>query len=173
MTHDPATPDEPLDFTKLEGLLKDVRFTMFTTRAEGRLRSRPMTTIKTDDVGHLWFLTDRDADVAKDVREEPSVGLAYADNGASTYVSVSGQAALSEDRARIEELWNPAMRAWWEGPDDPKIVAIDVRVLGAEFWDGPNSRIARLVSIAVSAATGREFEGGEHGELEVGDKAHA
>ncbi len=59
------------------------------------------------------------------------------------------------------------MRAWWSGSDDPKIVAIDVRVDAAEYWDGPNSRIARLAGILVSAATGKEYEGGEHGELEA------
>ena len=67
MPDDPTKPDQTDDFGKLEALLKDVRFTMFTTRVDGRLRSRPMTTIKTDDVGRLWFLTDRDADIAQDV----------------------------------------------------------------------------------------------------------
>ena len=167
MPDDPTKPNET-DLGKLESLLKDVRFTMFTTRHEGRLRSRPMTTIKTDDVDRLWFLTDRDADIAEDVRRDPSVGLAYADNGSSTYVSVSGHATWVEDRARIEQLWNPAMRAWWSGPDDPKIVAIDVRVDAAEYWDGPNSRIVRLIGILAAAATGREFEGGDHGEIEAG-----
>jgi general stress protein 26 len=162
---DPTKPDQTDDFGKLEALLKDVRFTMFTTRADGRLRSRPMTTIKTDDVGRLWFLTDRDADIAQDILREPSVGLSYADNGSSTYVSVSGHATWSEDRRQIERLWNPAMKAWWSGPDDPKIVAIDVRVDAAEYWDGPNSRIVRLFAILAAAATGREFEGGEHGEV--------
>ncbi len=171
MPDDPTKPDQPLDFAKLQELLKDLRFTMFTTTGEGRLRARPMTTINADDIGHLWFLTDRDAEVAQDILRDPSVGLAYADDGSSTYVSVSGSAAWSEDRRRIERLWNPAMRAWWSGSDDPKIVAIDVRVDAAEYWDGPNSRIARLAGILVSAATGKEYEGGEHGELEAGSEA--
>ena len=155
------------DLGKLVELLKDVRFTMFTTRVEGRLRSRPMTTLNADTSGSLWFFISADATTLDQIAADPSVGLAYADNGKGTYVSVAGDATVRDDRAKTRELWNPAFKAWFEGPDDPTLNLVEVRIREAEYWDGPDSRIARLIGIVAAAVTGDEYDAGEQGEIEV------
>ena len=155
------------DLGKLVELLEDVRFTMFTTRVDGRLRSRPMTTLKADTSGSLWFFVSADATTLDQIAADPSVGLAYADNGKGTYVSVAGDATVRDDRAKINELWNPAFKAWFEGADDPDLNLVEVRIREAEHWDGPDSRIARLIGIAAAAVTGDEYDAGEQGEIEL------
>ena len=108
------------DLDQLVELLEDVRFTMFTTRVDGRLRSRPMTTLEADTSGSLWFFISADATTLDQIAADPSVGLAYADNGKGTYVSVAGDAVVRDDRAKVRELWNPAFKAWFEGPGRPE-----------------------------------------------------
>jgi general stress protein 26 len=155
------------DLGKLVELIGDIRFTMFTTHADGRHRARPMTTLKSEPDGSLWFLGNRGSELIDEIAADPSVGLTYADAGAGTYVSVSGSAAAREDRARIKELWNPILNAWWDGPDDPAIQLIEVRVEAADYWDDQNNRLTRMIGILAAAVTGDEFDEGEIGSIEV------
>ena len=54
---------------------------MFTTHAGDRLRSRPMTTIETDDQGEtLIFLANDGSELLDDIGRNPAVNLAYSDN---------------------------------------------------------------------------------------------
>jgi len=155
------------DLDKLVELLEDVRFAMFTTRVEDRLRARPMTTMAADSSGSLWFFISADADTLAEIAADPSVGLAYADNGKGTYVSVAGDAAVRQDQAKVRELWNPAFKAWFDGPDDPNLRLVEVRIAAAEYWDSPDSRVARLIGIVAAAVTGDEYDAGEQGEVEL------
>jgi general stress protein 26 len=155
------------DLDKLADLLHDVRFTMFTTRVDGRLHARPMTTMEADTSGSLWFFISADADTLDEIAVDPSVGLAYADNGKGTYISVAGDAALRDDPAKVRELWNPAFKAWFEGPDDPNLRLVEVRIRAAEYWDSPDSRVVRLVGIVAAAVTGDEYDAGEQGTIAV------
>jgi general stress protein 26 len=155
------------DLDKLAELLEDVRFAMFTTIAEGRLVARPMTTMQTEPDGRLWFFISADADTLDEIAADPRVGLAYADNGKGTYVSVSGRARVVDDRAKVEELWNPAFKAWFDGSDDPNLRLVEVTIERAEYWDSPDSRVQRLVGIVAAAVTGDEYDAGEQGEIEM------
>ena len=155
------------DLDTLVELLDGVRFTMFTTRVEGRLHARPMATMAADTSGSLWFFISSDATTLDQIAADPSVGLAYADNGKGTYVSVAGDAAVRQDPAKVKELWNPAFKAWFEGPDDPTLNLVEVRIREAEYWDGPDSRIARLIGIVAAAVTGDEYDAGEQGTVEL------
>ena len=48
-----------------------------------------------------------------EVGREHHVCVAYANPDDQIYVSVSGAAQISRDRQKIEELWNPAYKAWF------------------------------------------------------------
>ena len=132
-----------------------------------------MTTLEADTSGSLWFFISADATTLDQIAADPSVGLAYADNGKGTYVSVAGDAVVRDDRAKVRELWNPAFKAWFEGPDDPNLNLVEVRIREAEYWDGPDSRIARLIGIVAAAVTGDEYDAGEHGEIDTPATASA
>ena len=160
-------PEQPADLAKLTEMLDGVRFTMFTTRSEGGLRSRPMTTLETDAAGSIWFFGTQDSDLTDEIKADPQVVLTYADNGAGRYVSVRGIATPRDDRAKVKELWNPIHKAWYEGEDDAKLQLIEVQIESADYWDGPKSRLVRMASIVAAAVTGREYGAGEEGEIKV------
>ncbi|MBS0446199.1 MAG: pyridoxamine 5'-phosphate oxidase family protein [Proteobacteria bacterium] len=147
------------DHQKLWGMIKDIRFAMLTTRhADGELRSHPMTTQNSsvDDRGTLWFFMSRHGEPALDLASDPIVNVAYADTGDDCYVSVSGSASVVEDAAKKHALWSKLAAAWFpQGPDDPDLALVAVRISRADYWDVKESKMVQLWAMAKAAMTGR------------------
>jgi general stress protein 26 len=120
---------------KLGELIKDIKFAMFTTvDEEGVLRSRPMTTQQMEFDGDLWFFTYVDTAKVDDVRQYQQVNVSYAEPDDQRYVSVIGSAEVVDDRDKMEELWNPAYKAFFpDGLSDPRLRLIKVTVSEAEY----------------------------------------
>jgi general stress protein 26 len=83
-----------------------------------------------------------------------------------SFVVVYGGAQPSEDRAKIAELWTAFDKAWWDGPDDPRIRLITVTPDRAEYWESPGKLVA-YADMLVSAATGKRPSTGEHGQVRL------
>jgi general stress protein 26 len=156
---------------KLRELTKSIHIAMLCTATpEGTLRSRPMATQEITDDGELWFFTDAGSPKVDEVLENQQVNVAYAEPANQTYVSVSGEARLVRDPAKIRELWKPAYKAWFpDGLDDPNIALLHVRVTQAEYWDTPSSTMVHLIGVAKALATGQRYEPGDHEKLDMDD----
>ena len=149
--------------------IKDIRYAMLTTLDDdGSLTARPMTTPQKEFSGSLWMFTSRSSPPAMAVSTSPTVGLQYTDHGSDTYVSLSGDASLEHDRARMEALWSPMVKAWFpQGLDDPDLVMIRVDVYKAEYWDVKESKPVQLFKMAKAAITGTPPTLGEHKTVEM------
>ena len=90
-----------------------------------------------------------------------NVCLTFADNSGHRYVSVSGTANVLEDRNKVEELWDPSNRAFWDNKNDPNIRVLRVRPSMAEFWDSPG-KLVTTVKMAAAALTGAKPDLGEN-----------
>lgn len=141
---------------KLARLIEGVDIAMLTTATpDGRLVSRPMGTQEVEFDGDLWFITRADSGNVAEIGANPQVSVAYANPSSGTYVSVSGIAAIVDDRAKLEQLWSPTMRAFFpEGEHDPQLRLIHVDARTAEYWEGPGTAIGRALDIASAAVTG-------------------
>jgi general stress protein 26 len=152
-------------------LVKDIQFAMFTTRADGRLRSRPMTTqnSEVDERASLWFFMSRGSEAVNDIGADPVVNVAYADPGRDAYVSISGEAAVVEDREKKEQLWSKLAEAWFPGgAGDPDLALVEVRIEDAEYWDVKESKVTQLFKMARAAVVSDPPSGmGEHGEVQM------
>ena len=153
-------------------LIKDIKFGMFTTmHAQGYLHSCPMTTQNKsiDEHNVLWFFMSRKSDTVSDISQNETVGIAYADPGEDTYVSVSGKAEVVEDKARANELWSVFAKAWFPGGvDDPDLALVKVTINHAHFWDVKASKIVQLFQIAKAAVVGEPPKfWGEGGEIKL------
>ena len=152
-------------------LVKDIKFAMFTTRADGRLRSRPMTTqnSEVDERASLWFFMSRGSEAVNDIGADPVVNVAYADPGRDAYVSISGEAAVVEDREKKEQLWSKLAEAWFlGGADDFDLALVEVRIEDAEYWDVKESKVTQLFKMARAAVVSDPPTGmGEHGEVHM------
>lgn len=135
-------------------LAKHIGICMFITWDGERQRARPLVASLDKDNHAIWFLTDVHAHKDEQVEKFPIVALAFADNGGSRYVSITGRAEVLDDRAMVRKLWSPFAKAWWKDADDPAIRLIKVTPEDAELWDSQGGLFSRVAMLA-AAVTGR------------------
>jgi general stress protein 26 len=154
---------------KLGEMIKDIEFAMLTTvETDGTLRSRPMATQRVEFDGDLYFFTRASSPKVNETEQDHHVNLSYAAPDKQRYVSVSGMARVTRDRAKIEELWNPTLKAWFpEGLEDPELALLKVSVTQAEYWDSPSSAVVRLVGFMKALATGQTYAPGDNEKLDL------
>ncbi len=84
----------------------DIDTAMMTTRrADGHLRSRAMANQKRAAGADLWFVCRDGTAKLADLAQDPHINLTYYKDGSREWVSVSGLATVSQDRAKIRELY--------------------------------------------------------------------
>jgi general stress protein 26 len=153
---------------KLISLGDEIRFCMYTTYANGRIESRPMTTLDIDEDGNVWFFTNRHTQIGGETERGEEVALIYADPKNNSYMSVSGNAAIVEDEQKKEELWNVMSKAWFPGgKDDPNLVLLKVTTEEAAYWDSTSSQMVVFFSMVKAVITGSTPDGGDHGKLNL------
>ncbi len=153
---------------KVNDLIKDVQIAMLTTIDGNTLRSRPMQTQEAEFNGDLWFFTSTDTHKTDEIEKDNRVNVAYASPSDNTYVSVSGTASLVSDKEKIEELWNPILKAWFpKGLDDPTLILLKVSVEQAEYWDSTSSTVVQVVGFVKALVTGERADGGDHGKVKL------
>ena len=95
------------------------------------------------------------------IARNPNVNLSFADAGSQKYVSVSGSAVISNDRAKIKQLFSTPAKAWWDSADDPNIRVLKITPEDAEFWDSPGT-LTSYVKMTAAAFTGARPDLGDH-----------
>ena len=157
------------ELTKLSEMVKDIEFAMLTTVDEdGTLRSRPMATQQNEFDGDVWFFTYGSSHKIDEINRERQVNLSYSAPDRQRYVSLSGVAELVRDRRKMEELWNPTLKAWFpKGLDEPDIALLKVNVTKAEYWDSPSSTVAHAVGLVKSLVTGTAYDAGENEKINL------
>lgn len=163
------------NITRLRDLIQDVEIAMFTTLdPDGSLRSRPMVTQNDEFRGELWFFTSNRSGKIQSIENDQHVNVSYADPKRQKYVSITGRAEHVHNRTKMEDLWSPALKAWFpDGLEDPEITLIRVKVESAEYWDSPSSTFVQLVGFAQALATGERADDlGENQRVEFRPSPH-
>lgn len=167
------TPTEK-KLDELYELIEDMEIALMTTRRpDGRLVTRPMATQRRIPGADLWFVTNIETDKIDELATEPNLNLGYYNPGTSEWVSVSGRAAISQDRAKIHELYAPDWKMWFEdeggerngGPDDPRLALILVDAESVTYMKAKHSRPRALFEIAKGMVTGDQPDIGRTEEL--------
>lgn len=163
-----TTHDEKV--TKLRELVKDIDYCMLTTIAEdGSLHSRPMSINgQIEPNGDLWFFTYVDSAKVTEVDRVEQVSVSFAAPDKQRYVSMAGTASTVRDRAKMQELWKPELKAWFpQELDEPGIALLKVTVATAEYWDAPAGWVAKTIGFVKAAATGKPAGSGENEKLNL------
>jgi len=164
------------ELAKFYELVEDVEVAMMTTRRpDGHLRSRAMANQKRADGADLWFVTSVGTDKLADLAHDSHVNLSYYQNSTREWISVSGIAAISRDRAKIRELYAPDWKMWFgDGgdlrhgtADDPRMVLVGVTIHAAEFLEVDKPRPVVLYELAKGWLTGTEPDLGKMHELKT------
>lgn len=165
---------------QLYELIDGIEVALLTTRnAEGALVSRPMQTQARRAGTDLWFMTSIESGKVDELIADPQVNLGYYKDGSREYVSVSGLAHVTQDRALIHELYKPDWKAWLGdegddrdgGPDDPRIALIEVKADSARYLRVSEPRLVTLFKLATSLVTGNPPNIGDAGQLERSELA--
>ena len=160
--------DRNASIEKLKRMLEGIDFCMLTTISGGKLRSRPMSTQELGENGELWFFTRDNTHKMDEIAADNRVNVAYSKPDDNTYVSVTGSGSLSKDRAKMEELWSPILKAWFpDGLEDPNICLLKVDVEEAEYWESTSSTIVQLAGFVKAMVTGQEADYGDHGKVKI------
>ena len=154
------------DIERVWELMKKISICMLSTWTGQELRARPMDARARPQENTIYFLTDARHHKDNEIAKYPQVMLAFADTGSMKFLSLSGRAEVSNDRAKIKELWEPTAQAWWEDANDPNIRVLKVTPTEAEFWDGPG-KVVSMVKMMVAAATGSRPDIGENRKVSM------
>jgi len=126
-----------------------------------------MSVQQVDDQGNLWFLSAADSHKNAEIERDPTVHLFFQGSKHSDFLTLSGRASISRDRAKIEELWEPMVKTWFtEGKDDPRITVIKVTPNEGYYWDTKHGMAVAGVKMLVSAAIGRTLDDSIEGKLQ-------
>lgn len=154
------------DLQQIWNEIKDCKVVMMTSEDGLSLRSRPMYLVQESFEGHLWFFTRRDSHKTVEVAQDSRVNLAFVDQSNNHYVSVSGNARITSDRALIDELWNPMVDVWFpEGKHSTEVALLEVEVHDAQIWDSTTSKMRQLFEIARAKATDTPPDMGENRKI--------
>jgi general stress protein 26 len=134
-------------------MMKKIGFAMLVTRDGDKLRARPMSAYLERESNAIYFLTDARRHKDEEIARDPNINLSFANAGDQKYVSVTGTAVVSNDRARIKQPFSTPAKAWWDSAEDPNIRVLKITPDDAEFWDSPGSVIS-YVKMAAAAVTG-------------------
>ena len=143
-------------------LIEKIGFCMLSTHEGPDIRGRPMSAYANRGGHAIYFLTDAGSHKNAAIVSDPNVGLTFADTSAQKYVSVSGHAAVSDDRAQIKELWSTPAKAWWKSPDDPSIRILKFTPTDAQYWDSPGAAVS-YIKMAAAALSDSRPSIGHHG----------
>jgi len=166
MANDNARGDVERDQERVWQLMKKIGFAMLVTHDGDKLRARPMSAYVQRDDNTIYFLTDARRHKDEEIARNPGINLSFADAGSQTYVSLTGTASVSNDRAKIKDLFSTAAKAWWDSPDDPNIRVLKITPDDAEFWDSPGTVIS-YVKMAAAAISGSRPEIGDNRKVSL------
>ena len=159
---------------QLRHLVQDIEIAMMTTRrADGHLVSRPMALQKPAPGADFWFVTARDAGLVTELRSDPHLNLAFYKDRTREYVSITGTARLTDDRALIRRLHAPDWKMWFEdqggdfdgSADDPRLLLVGVTVESARFLHVEKPQAMVLVEYLKGRLTGKAPDLGEVQEV--------
>ena len=151
------------ELEKLYEHIDDIETAMMTTRrADGHLVSRAMAVQKRAPGADLWFVTSRETMKLDELEQDPHVNLAFYKDRTREWISISGIARLTTDRATIEKLYAKDWKAWFSDdtdprhgtPEDPRLVLIGVEIHSAVFLEVNKPRPVVLFELAKGMVTG-------------------
>lgn len=153
---------------KMKELVDKAQTCFFCTAvpSPGSTGARPMSVQKVDDQGNLWFLSADDSRKNEELTRDPSVRLYFQGSAHSDFLTLTGTAGISRDKAKIKELWEPIVKTWFtEGQDDPRITVIKVTPAQGYYWDTKHGAAIAGAKMLVGAAIGKTLDDSIEGLL--------
>ena len=96
---------------------------------------QPMTMFADRDSGAIWFITASDTDLAGALGAARPTRMTFNAKSRDYQCSIVGRLSIVQDDAKLDDLWNVAVAAWFEGGrDDPKVRLLRFDPKEAAIW---------------------------------------
>lgn len=155
---------------KIKELTSSTKTCFFCTRSTAGLSQgvRPMSVQQVDEQGTLWFLSAIDSHKNEELEKDGTVDLYFQGSAHSDFLHLSGTAEVSEDRAKIKELWEPILKVWFtEGENDTRISVIKFVPEQGYYWDNKHGNAIAGVKMAVGAVIGKTLDDSIEGNIRL------
>lgn len=155
---------------KMKELAEGAKTCFFCTdiKTGSPMAVRPMGVQQVDDDGTLWFLSSNDSHKNQEIKQDDHVHLLFQESNHSGFLNIYGKASITEDKAKIKELWEPILKTWFtEGEDDPRISVIKITPTEAYYWDNKHGDAVAFVKMAVGAVVGKTLDDSVEGKINV------
>ncbi|TYP79656.1 pyridoxamine 5'-phosphate oxidase family protein [Paenibacillus methanolicus] len=86
---------------------------------------------------NVYLATDRKTHKVEELQQNPNVSLllGYEAGSAPQVVELEGTASITKDDSLRQKLWNKELSKWFEGPDDPNYVILDIQPSVINYYD--------------------------------------
>lgn len=158
------TPAEAVD--RIWKLAEEIDICMFVTWDGQYNRARPLSARVSREENAIYFLVNDHSAKNKQLSTYPKVTLAWSDSRHYKYATISGSAAVTNDRKKIADLWEKTDAAWWDNADDPEIRLITVKPDEGELWDSPGLVVA-TAKMMFAAVTGSKPDVGDNAKVDL------
>jgi len=155
---------------KLKELVNAINICLFSTNLQKNdgATFRPMSAQEVDEDGNIWFFSGLDSDKNLEIQKDNVVQLVFSDPSQSSYLIVNGVAEIVIDSKKVEELWSPEIKIWFEkGKEDPNISLIKVKTQTAFYWDKEGNKMINFFKYLASVATGSNLTTSVKGSIKV------
>ena len=154
---------------KLKSLIDGNKIAIFCTElTKLPIQSRPMAVQEVDDEGNLWFISSENSNKNCEIKKDDDVQLFFSNSANSQFLSFYGHATIYTDPEKIEEIWNPVAKAWFEdGKEDQDISVIKVSPKDVYYWDTKDGKIISIFKMAGAALLGTKPDIGVEGKLNI------
>jgi len=154
---------------KIKELAEEKMCLLCTQRKDGSLVSRPMSTAQVDDQGFIWFFSPKDSGKNKEISQNPIIYLMYMEAGKQHYLTLRSKAMIVYDKNKVEQLWNPFLKAWFtEGKDDPNISLLKIDPEEGHYWDEKDGKLVSMIKTGIAALTGTKgLDGSLQGDIKL------
>jgi general stress protein 26 len=159
--------DQKEERNKFKEIVESIITGIFITHTEiDQLKGRPMNTCRVDNNGNLWFFTNEFSDHVHEICNNNEVFISYASTCSNNYAMVSGNAYLTRDINKINELYSPAVTEWFpNGLNDPNLLLIRVEPCEVEYWNGDSGKIIISFNSTPVLFTDNKYTDGQYKKL--------
>lgn len=155
---------------KLKDMVDKIDMGMMGTYQEGSefIYAVPMSRQEVDEQGNIWYLLSSESETYHNLEKNKNLSILFSDTSNFNFLSLNGQAEISQDQARIDKYWNKMIEVWFEkGKEDPRIRVLKVVPSEAHYWDNKTNKLVTMFKVLSSAVTGQKLDIGREGELNV------
>jgi general stress protein 26 len=112
----------------------------------------------------IWFISSADTDLVKAILPPRTTQFCLVSPDGAFQACISGKLSVSDDEAKLDELWSFASAAWFEdGRRDPKVRLLRLAMEQASVWVSTSSSLTFGIEMLKSAILkDRQPELGDH-----------